>query len=419
MKHASKVLKGWSHELLLKAAEKYGTPTYLYSSDLINERVGRLISSIKHVPCDVHYAVKANSNINVLRIINSLGCGADIVSGGELFRCLKAGFSASKIVFSGVGKTNEELKYAIDSGVYAFNIESVSELLRLNELSQQANKVSIVRFRINPNVDAKTHPYISTGLKKNKFGLSHEELRIAYGFLPEMNHIRPSGLSCHIGSQILDVSPLLQAWRSMLKTASKAPFPVTELDLGGGFGISYSPSEAANIKTYGQAIAGFYKQLPIEIKRQVRLSVEPGRSLVGEAGLLLSKVVCVKKRGSKLFIVLDAGMNDLMRPALYGAHHQVVVVSSKTPSKQHSDESIIVGPVCESADTFWTYKNSAVCEEGDLVALTNAGAYGMSMASRYNSRPLPAEVLLSKSGLKLLRKRESLNDLIKHEESTL
>ena len=398
---------------LASLAKKLGTPLYVYSRNYIHSRIETLQKGLKSIPCNIHYAVKANSNVSILEAVGSIGCGADIVSGGELFRCLKAGISAKKIVFSGVGKTRAEIHDAIVANIFAFNVESLSELILINDVAKNLSQTAAVNFRVNPNVNAKTHPYISTGLKENKFGFSKEELLETLKAAKKLKNIKCVGLSCHIGSQITDLKPLAQAWDSLLALALTMPFDVKILDLGGGLGITYTKEKEPSLEAYTKLIADFYKKAASQLSHLEHLGIEPGRSIVGSSGVLLSSVIAVKKRKNQTFTVVDAGMNDLIRPALYQAIHDILP-TSKT-SKKLSGKQSVVGPVCESADVFLTAKNLPAFEEGSVVAFQQAGAYGMSMASQYNSRPLPAEVLIDKNRVYLIKDRETNEDLVKKE----
>jgi diaminopimelate decarboxylase len=286
---------------LSQIAADVGTPTYVYSKSALVNRVRRL-----QLPssCTIYFAVKSCSNTHILKVLGELGCGADIVSGGELFRASVAQISPDRIVFSGVGKTDHEITEALDAGIHSFNVESVNELLSINRIASEKGVVAPVVFRINPDVDAKTHPHISTGLKKNKFGLAKIELKEIYKLLPSLKNIKPKGLSCHIGSQIMTARPFSRAWDELLKAAQHAPFEVTELDLGGGLGISYGKESALSLEDYGRLIHKTFKG------SNYNLGIEPGRALIGPTGLLLTKLIASKKRGSRIFYVVDAAMND-------------------------------------------------------------------------------------------------------------
>lgn len=398
---------------LSSLAEEHGTPLYVYSAPLMAARVRELQSGLGDAPCQIHFAVKALPNVQVLRHLAGLGCGADIVSGGELARALKARIAPGKIVFSGVGKTREEMAAALKARIARFNVESFAELMLLNDVAAGCGAQAPVSFRVNPDVDAKTHPYISTGLKENKFGLDRGELAECLATLPRLKNIDAQGLSCHIGSQILTLKPLQDSWEALKTMAAKMPFPVTHLDLGGGLGIPYGREKAVSLADYGKRVAAFSRRNP-----DFQLALEPGRSLVGPAGALVTRVIAVKLRGRRRFAILDAGMNDLIRPALYGATHGALPLRAPRRGAKLAAYTL-VGPVCESADTFQSGARLPELTPGDLVALTNAGAYGMSMASQYNSRPRPAEVLVREGRADLVRCRETYDDLFRHETELL
>lgn len=396
---------------LASLAREFGTPLYVYSRAGITNRIRRLQLSCKReglAPLKIHFAVKAASNLQLLKLIRQLGCGADIVSGGELFRAALAGFSPNEIMYSGVGKSPNEIARALDARIHSFNVESIEELHLIDSIAAEKRCSAQVLFRVNPNVDAKTHPYISTGLKKNKFGLSKEELRDAVAALKSLRHIRATGLSCHIGSQILSLAPFEKAWRQLRALAESLPFRVEELDLGGGVGIAYGSERAPSLESFGRLIQ---KVFPDD---RFQLSIEPGRSIIGPTSVLLTTVLIRKSRPLKKFVVVDAGMNDLMRPALYGSVHTPFVVRPKTKARR-TEKTDLVGPVCETGDTFQENVLLPPLDTNDLLVFSNAGAYGMSMASQYNSRPRPAEVLVHGDRAILIRKRETYDELIQNE----
>lgn len=384
--------------------KKFGTPTYIYSYDSIERRVRTLKNIIHNV--EIHFAVKANSNIEILRTMKKLGVGADIVSGGELFRSILAGISPDKIIFSGVGKSDQEIKEALLADIKFFNIESFDEMIRIDYLAKISKKVASVLFRFNPNINAKTHPHISTGLKKNKFGLSLHELSMCYEKLKFLNNINPVGLSCHIGSQITNPKPMKEAWSKLISEAKKAPFTVTHLDLGGGLGISQNGEKTLDLKSYANLIRTMFKN------SKYKLMIEPGRVLIAPSCVLLTKLITVKNRKSQSFYVVDSAMNDLIRPSLYGAIHPI---HPETKSNSKLQKATVVGPVCESADTFEIGAKLPNSKAGDLFVFANSGAYGMSMSSQYNSRVRAAEVLVNKSKIKLIRRRETYADLVSKE----
>jgi diaminopimelate decarboxylase len=392
---------------LSRIAAEVGTPTFVYSRAALLNRVRRLRAGLGETDCEIYFAVKACPNIHVLSALLEAGCGADIVSGGELFRATMAQIPAAKIVFSGVGKTEREIGEALAAGIHAFNVESLGELLAIDRLAQAQGATPTIALRVNPDVDAKTHPHISTGLKKNKFGLSKGELAEVYKVLGSLKAARVRGLSCHIGSQILSEKPFVKAWRALLDTASAAPFEVELLDLGGGVGIRYESEAEVSLENYGRLISRLFKNSPY------KLGIEPGRAIVGPAAALLTRLSAVKKRGQRSFYVVDAAMNDLMRPALYGATHAVAPVAAARTRKLVTAD--VVGPVCESADTFLTGARLPEMTPGALLAFGHAGAYGMSMSSQYNSRPRAAEVLVDGSTYRVIRHRETYADLVQRE----
>ncbi len=395
-----------SSAILLKIAKKVGTPTYVYSKQAIINRIQTLKNSLEGLDCEVYFAVKACSNVNILKIFKENGVGVDLVSGGELYRALLAGVSPKQMVFSGVGKTKKEIDEALKAQIHMFNVESLQELFVLDKCAAKLGVRARVALRINPNVNAKTHPYISTGLKKNKFGFSSFELNEVFKYTKQLKHVHLCGLSCHIGSQILKAAPFVSAWQSLRKTAAEVPFEVTYLDLGGGLGISYGKEKSLSLSEYGGLIQQVFKG------SHFKLGIEPGRSLIGPTAVLLSQLLSIKKRQEKFFYIVDAAMNDLMRPALYKAVHPVESLT-KTSSRAVSCD--IVGPVCETTDTFQTNARMPLLKPGALLAFTNVGAYGMSMASQYNSRPLVAEVLVEGQSYKVIRKREEYADLVQKE----
>ncbi|MBI3558707.1 MAG: diaminopimelate decarboxylase [Deltaproteobacteria bacterium] len=393
---------------MARIAEDVGTPTYVYSRNALVNRVRRLQTALgTENACQIYFAVKACSNIHILEVLRSAGCGADIVSSGELFRASVAQIPGELVVFSGIGKTEKEISEGLKAGIHIFNVESLAELLTIERLAYAAGTKARVALRVNPNVDAKTHPYISTGLKKNKFGLAPSELREIYAHLEKLRAVNICGLSCHIGSQILNEAPFVKAWKELIKTAQEAPFDVTYLDLGGGLGIRYQREKEYSLERFGALVQKTFKGL------NYKLGIEPGRSIIGPVGMLLSQLVVTKKRGSRGFYILDAGMNDLLRPALYGATHLVSLV--ELPKTRKFSPVDLVGPVCESSDSFQTGVRLPALKAGALLAFGNAGAYGMTMSSQYNSRPRPAEVLVDGSSYQVIRTRETYADLIQRE----
>jgi len=393
---------------LNQIAREFGTPCYVYSKAALTlafERFSAGFIGSDHLVC---FAVKSNPSLAILNLFAKLGAGFDIVSGGELARVLAAGGDPKKIVFSGVGKTAVEMQAALDAGIFCFNVESASELTRLNKVAAEMGKVAPVSLRVNPNVDAKTHPYISTGLKNNKFGVAYEDALSIYLQAVAMSNIAIHGVDCHIGSQITELSPFLDAFDRVLllvDALQQHGIEIQHIDAGGGIGICYSNETPPEFKVYAAAMRAKLGE------RKVKLVFEPGRALVGNAGVLLTKVEYLKHTEAKNFAIVDAAMNDLMRPALYDAYHDIKAVQTRlkddvTPTLTYE----IVGPVCESGDFLGHDRNLALAE-GDLLAIMSAGAYGMSMASNYNTRPRAAEVMVDDAICHLIRPREVIADL--------
>ena len=386
-------------------AERFGTPLYVYSQHALEsayQAYARAFAATPHLVC---YAVKANSSLAILNLFARLGAGFDIVSGGELARVLAAGGDPGKVVFSGVGKTADEMRAALQAGILCFNVESVSELHRLNRVAGELSRVAPVSFRVNPDVDPKTHPYISTGLKENKFGVPIADAPALYRLAASLPNLKITGIDCHIGSQLTDLSPLADAADRVLAlvdTLKSEGIMLHHIDLGGGVGIRYHDETPPDLAAYGRALATRFAG------RSEKLLLEPGRSLVGNAGLLLTRVEYLKPGEDKNFAIVDAAMNDLMRPALYEAYHDIVAVRERTTPARRYD---IVGPICETGD-FLGFARDLSIEEGDLLALLSAGAYGMSMASNYNSRPRAAEVMINKNEIHLVRERETTDSMM-------
>ncbi len=389
--------------------EKFGTPCYIYSLATLErhyQAFDQAFSSVGHLVC---YSVKANSNLAILAALARLGAGADIVSGGELYRAIKAGIPASRIVFSGVGKTEAEIEAALKSDILMFNVESLQELELIGQMASRMGKEARVALRINPDVDPQTHPYISTGLRKNKFGLPLDQALEGYRLAREMPGLSPVGVDCHIGSQITELSPFLDALKRVKEFISQLEeegIKISYLDLGGGLGIPYRDETPPHPTYYGQALVKELKGLPYT------LILEPGRVIVGNAGILVTRVLYTKDTGEKRFVIVDAGMNDLARPSLYGSYHEIV------PVRRDERETVVVdvvGPICESGDFLARERPLPEVAPGDLLAVMSAGAYGFVMASNYNSRPRPAEVLVKGDQFYLVRERESYDDLIRGE----
>jgi diaminopimelate decarboxylase len=390
-------------------AHEFGTPCYVYSRAALVAAFAEFDTAFAgrdHLLC---YAVKANSNLAILNLFAGLGSGFDIVSGGELHRVLKAGGDPGKVVFSGVGKRPDEMRAALAAGILCFNVESAAELKVLNQVARDMNKIAPVSLRVNPDVDAKTHPYISTGLKENKFGIPFEEAETVYVSAQSLTNIHVTGLDCHIGSQLTELDPFVAACGKMLGLLDRLEargLQIHHLDLGGGLGISYSRETPPQAGEYVAALCGCVGQ------RKQRILIEPGRALVGNAGLLLTRVEYLKHTPHRDFAIMDAAMNDLMRPALYDAYHEILPVITA-----NSDDTIayqVVGPVCETSD-FLGHDRDLALSEGDLLAIMSTGAYGMSMSSNYNTRPRVAEVMVDGDQCHLIRERESLEQLTAHE----
>jgi len=392
-----------------KIAQKVGTPVYIYSKNALLDKLRQYREAFSEYPTLICYAVKANSNLSILELLKEEGTGIDIVSGGELYRGLKAGYSPEKIVYAGVGKTDSELIDAIKAGILAFNVESLMELEVLNELAGRLGEKANVSIRINPDVNPKTHPYISTGLRKSKFGIDMEDAPEAFRLAEKLENLNLVGIHCHIGSQIMDVSPYREAVEKIVEFVlklEKEGIKLQHIDIGGGLGIKYRPEDQP---PHPSQLAQMV--IPIVKQTGLKLIIEPGRSLIGEAGALLSQVVFLKDKGDKHFIVIDAGMNDLLRPAMYNAYHHIIPAERKE-GKVTAD---IVGPICETGDFFALDRQIDAVERGDYLAVMSAGAYGFSMASNYNTRPRAAEVLVDGENFLVIRQRETYEDIIKSE----
>jgi diaminopimelate decarboxylase len=394
---------------LSRLADEFGTPLYIYSADDLRHRFALLTREFAGVDHTICYAVKANSSLAILKLLAELGCGFDIVSGGELERIKRVAPEAlPRVVFSGVGKQAWEIDAALQAGILLFNVESEAELELLAERAQALGKQARIALRVNPDVFAETHPYISTGLREHKFGIAIERARAVYRRAAELKNIQPAGVSVHIGSQIRDTQPFAESVkrvRSLIEDLRADGLNIQYLDAGGGFGIEYGRADfdpAQRVADYASAIRAALDGF------SVHLLLEPGRFLIAQAGALLSRVLYTKQNGAKRFIILDAAMNDLIRPALYGAHHEIIPVVQSGNAKEVAD---IVGPVCESGDFFARDREIEQLRSGDLVVLLDAGAYGMSLSSHYNTRVRPAEVLVEGPTARLVRRRETLDDL--------
>ncbi len=393
---------------LATLAEQYGTPTYVYSREALTVAFNAYQAALKGHRARIFYAVKSNSNLAVLNLFSRLGAGFDIVSGGELARVLAAGGDAGVVVFSGVGKSEAEMRQALRAGIRCFNVESAAELNRLAAIASDMGKIAPIALRVNPDVDPKTHPYISTGLRSNKFGVAFDEALTLYRRAATLPGLRISGIACHIGSQLLDPAPIAEAADKILGLVDQLAgegIPLDHIDLGGGLGIRYKdetpPTPAEYLAPLLARFAG----------RSEEISLEPGRSLIGNAGLLLTRIEYLKPGSEKNFAVVDAAMNDLARPALYDAFHEVVTVSRSDTATQRYE---IVGPICESGD-FLAHDRELAAAPGDLLALLSAGAYGMTMSSNYNTRPRAAEVMVDGKRTWLIREREQIADLYRGE----
>ena len=389
---------------LANIAEKYGTPCYVYSRAALMDGMNQFKNALQGKEHLICYAVKANSNLAILNVFARMGAGFDIVSGGELKRVLAAGGDARKVVFSGVGKTVAEMRMALDANILCFNVESAAELDRLNEVAGSMGKVAAISLRVNPDVDAKTHPYISTGLKQNKFGVAYTEAIALYRKARDMKNLHITGMDCHIGSQLTETSPFIAAIEKILALVDALAaegIQLEHLDLGGGLGIRYDGETPPAIADYVAAIL-------ISLRgRTEKLILEPGRVLVGNAGVLLTKVEYLKHGEEKNFAIVDAAMNDLMRPALYDAYHEILpVMRENHPSQTYE----IVGPVCETGDFIGHARELAIAPQS-LLAVLSAGAYGMSMSSNYNTRGRAAEVMVDGGEIHLVRQREAVEQL--------
>ena len=395
---------------LADLARRFGTPCYVYSGDAIAAAYGEYQRALAGRDALVCYSVKANSNLAVLALMARLGAGFDIVSGGELERVLAAGGDPGRVVFSGVGKTEEEISRAINVGIRCLNVESEAELEHVSRIAQRTGKRAPVAFRVNPDIDAQTHPYISTGLRDNKFGVGHDDALRLYRRAAGLPGIRVLGIGCHIGSQLLDRAPYVAAVRRLVALADEienSGIGLSHYDLGGGIGIRYGEEEPHSI---GEFISGALEAIG---DRRKTVIVDPGRSIVGSAGVLLTQVEYVKDSGSKRFLVTDVAMNDLLRPALYDAWHDVLPLDAPRPDDTPAEYDI-VGPVCESAD-FIARSRTMAARAGSFLAVCGAGAYGMSMSSNYNSRPRAAEVLVYRGSIHLVRRRERTEELFASE----
>ncbi len=401
-KNKNLTIDGFKVDLL---ARRYSTPMYCYSLNKIEENIKNFKNYFKNINPLICFAVKANSNKALLKEIGRLGLGADVVSIGELMKALKSGIKSNKIVFSGVGKTSREINYAIEKKILLINAESKSEILEIEKIAKNKKRKIDIGIRLNPNTDAKTLSQISTGKKDNKFGVSEKSLINLAFYVKNSNFLNLKCLSVHIGSQILNYKPYEKMLNVLQRVINKLKYNFDYIDLGGGMGIDYEKNnQKLNFKKYALCIKKFLK------KNNSRIIFEPGRSIVANAGYLISKVIYIKESGKKNFIIIDAAMNDLMRPALYNAKHQIIPVKKSSFRSRKIYE--IVGPVCETTDKFSTIKKFQKLKEKDLVAICDVGAYGMSLSSNYNLRPKPIELLIKKSKIKVINKRQNLKELI-------
>lgn len=389
-------------------ANQFGTPLYVYSQQALNQAFTDYQTAFSALNPLICYAVKANSNLSIIRHFARLGCGFDIVSGGELARVLAAGGDASKTIFSGVGKSVAEIEYALQQGIKCFNVESLPELERINEVAARLGVRAPISLRINPDVDAQTHPYISTGLKANKFGIAMSDAEAAYHHAATLPHLQIVGIDCHIGSQLIKLEPLIEACERLLLLIDRLTaqgIHLEHLDLGGGAGIVYRDEDVPDLAAYAQAVHQLIGERPLS------LILEPGRSLVGNAGFLLTRVEYVKQNEDKQFVIVDAAMNDLMRPALYQAYHHITNAENSPIAPFIAD---IVGPICETGD-FLAQNREIAAQAGDVLVIHSAGAYAFSMASNYNTRPRAAEVWVSGDSVHTIRERETLTQLMHNE----
>ena len=389
----------------LKLAKKFRTPFYCYSLSQLKNNYYTFNNAFKTVKPIICFSVKSNSNLTILKELKRLGSGADVVSIGELLKATKAGIRGNKIVFSGVGKTEEEIRTAIKKRILLINVESENEAVLINKISKKLSRKTSIGIRLNPNVTGKTHKKISTGGKNEKFGLLYNDCINLCQKIKRMENLKLEGLSVHIGSQITNIRPFKEVLSILNKILNKTKIDFKFIDLGGGMGISYSNKERQlNLQQYAQLVRKFTKN------KNVKIIFEPGRFIIGNTAVLISKIIYIKKSNNKKFVILDTGMNDLIRPALYDAEHKIVPL--KKANKRIGGNIEFVGPVCESADKFLSQNSFAQIKEGDYVGLTHVGAYGMSLSSNYNCRPTAAEIMVTGSKHKLIRKRQSLENLV-------
>lgn len=390
-------------------AKTYGTPLYIYSYNTMLRHFKAYDDAFNGVPHIICFALKANSNTAILRLLGKNGGGADVVSGGEIFRALKAGISPGKIVYAGVGKTEEEIRYALKTKILMFNVESEQELIEIDRIAGKMKVKAPIALRVNPDIDPETHPYISTGLKQHKFGIPIEDAFECYKFAEKLKNIKIVGIHKHIGSQITKVSPFVDAMDKTLLLVdelNRHGLNISYLDIGGGLGITYRDEEPPVPKDLAKNL------IPMLKGRNLTLIMEPGRSIVGNAGMLITKVLYLKKNDEKNFIIVDAGMNDLLRPSIYDAYHHIQPIDKKRRKPIQAD---VVGPICESGDFLAKDREMPDVRQGECLAVMSAGAYGFSMSSNYNSRPRAAEVLVKGKKFTLIKERETYNDLVRGE----
>ncbi|NWK57320.1 diaminopimelate decarboxylase [Verrucomicrobiaceae bacterium N1E253] len=414
---------------LNQVADVHGTPAYVYSANTIRDHYRRLDQAMAGVNHGIEYAVKANSNLSVLKLLVEEGSGFDIVSGGELRRVIEAGGDAGKCTFAGVGKTREEIEYALQQGIYCFNAESEEEVAFINQVAGEMGVKAPVAFRVNPNVDAKTHKYISTGKSENKFGVDFVGIEAAYDRAASLPHVTLKGLQMHIGSQLTSLQPFVEAVEKVtpLALSLKSAYGIEFFSIGGGVGIVYDPALESGKPEWWAAQEEEHKPLTIEQyvagvlptleKTGLKILVEPGRYIVGNAGVMLTRCLYEKKGSAKTFRIVDAGMNDLIRPALYQGHHDIVPLNE--PRDAAMTQVDVVGPICETGDFFCQNADLPDFSPGEAIALMSAGAYGFVMASNYNSRGLPVEILVDGSDAKVVRPRQSLDDILASEKAVL
>lgn len=392
-----------------KIVETYGTPLYIYSYNTMLRHFKAYDDAFNGLPHIICFALKANSNTAILRLLGKNGGGVDVVSGGEIFRALKAGISPCKIVYAGVGKTEEEIRYALKTKILMFNVESEQELIEIDRIAGKMKVKAPIALRVNPDIDPETHPYISTGLKKHKFGIPIEDAFECYKFAERLKNINITGIHKHIGSQITKVSPFVDALDKTLLLVddlNRHGLNISYLDIGGGLGITYRDEEPPVPEDLAKNL------IPMLKGRNLTLIMEPGRSIVGNAGTLITKVLYLKKTAEKNFIIVDAGMNDLLRPSIYDAYHHIQPIDKKRRKPIRAD---VVGPICESGDFLAKDRDMPDVRQGECLAVMSAGAYGFSMSSNYNSRPRAAEVLVKGEKIALIRERETYNDLVRGE----